>query len=81
MTDGALPRAAAAAWGRGLQQSEHRALLTVGDLSIAVAAVVLAIGFWTITAGVGFAEALTSRAWWFLAAPAWAFGLLSLIHI
>jgi len=75
MTDGALPRAADAAWGRGLQQSEHRALLTVGDLSIAVAAVVLAIGFWTITAGVGFAEALTSRAWWFLAAPAWAFGL------
>jgi exopolysaccharide biosynthesis polyprenyl glycosylphosphotransferase len=74
MTDRTLPRVHAA-WGLGLQQSEHRALLTVGDFATAVAAVVLAIGVWTITAGVGFHEALSSRAWWFLAAPAWTFGL------
>lgn len=74
MTD-QTPQRPEAGWGRGLQQSEHRALLTVGDLAIALAAVLLAIAFWTITAGVGLAEALTSRAWWFLAAPAWAFGL------
>jgi exopolysaccharide biosynthesis polyprenyl glycosylphosphotransferase len=74
MSDSAAQRSNVA-WGRGLQQSEHRALLTAGDLAVAAAAVVLAIGFWTITAGVGFVEALTSRAWWFLAAPIWAFGL------
>jgi exopolysaccharide biosynthesis polyprenyl glycosylphosphotransferase len=74
MTD-RTPQRPETAWGHGLQPSEHRALLTVGDLAVAVAAVVLAIGFWTITAGVGLTEALTSRAWWFLAAPAWAFGL------
>ena len=74
MTDRTLQRAHAA-WGLGLQQSEHRALLTAGDFATAVAAVIVAIGFWTITAGVGFNDALASRAWWFLAAPAWTFGL------
>ncbi len=60
---------------RGLQFSEHRALLTLGDLSVGVLAVTAALWLWTITAGVRFPEALAARAGWFAAAVVWSLGL------
>ena len=57
---------------RGLQPSEHRALLTAGDACAATAAVIIALWLWSIPAGWTFSAGLiTSHAWWFLAAPLW----------
>ena len=60
---------------RGLQGSEHEALLTAGDAAVAAGAALLAIGLWTITAGVGLAEGLETRWRWFLVAAAWTVAL------
>jgi exopolysaccharide biosynthesis polyprenyl glycosylphosphotransferase len=60
---------------RGLQASEHRALLFAGDAAIGGLAVVAAIWIWTITAGVDLPVAVRMRAHWFLAVPIWALGL------
>ena len=60
---------------RGLQGSEHRVILVAGDLAASTFAVVVALWLWTITAGVSLPFALTTRAWWFLAAVAWSTGL------
>lgn len=55
-----------------LRSSEHRLLLIAGDVTAAAAAVLVALGTWTITAGepfdVGFIRAHLT---WFLAVPAW----------
>jgi len=57
---------------RGLQPSEHRALLAAGDASAATAAVVIALWLWSIPAGWTFSASLiTSHAWWFVAALLW----------
>jgi exopolysaccharide biosynthesis polyprenyl glycosylphosphotransferase len=59
----------------GLQASEHRALLLAGDILVAGCAVVAALWFWTLTAGIDFPTALRTRVYWFLAAPLWVAGL------
>jgi exopolysaccharide biosynthesis polyprenyl glycosylphosphotransferase len=57
---------------RGLQPSEHRALLAAGDAIAATAAVVAALWLWSIPAGWRFSvELVTGHAWWFAAAAAW----------
>jgi exopolysaccharide biosynthesis polyprenyl glycosylphosphotransferase len=57
---------------RGLQPSEHRALLAAGDAGAATAAVVIALWLWSIPAGWTFSAGLiTSHAWWFLAGLLW----------
>lgn len=57
---------------RGLQPSEHRALLAAGDACAATAAVVIALWLWSIPAGWTFsARLITSHAWWFVAALLW----------
>ena len=57
---------------RGLQPSEHRALLTAGDACAATAAVVVALWLWSIPAGYAFStDFVTGHAWWFLAAVFW----------
>ena len=57
---------------RGLQPSEHRALLAAGDACAATAAVVIALWLWSIPAGWTFSDGLiTGHAWWFVAAPLW----------
>jgi exopolysaccharide biosynthesis polyprenyl glycosylphosphotransferase len=57
---------------RGLQASEHRALLAAGDAIAAVAAVVVALWLWSIPAGGRFSAGFVSaHAWWFLAAAFW----------
>jgi exopolysaccharide biosynthesis polyprenyl glycosylphosphotransferase len=57
---------------RGLQPSEHRALLAAGDACAAIAAVVIALWLWSIPAGWTFSAGLiTSHAWWFVAAVLW----------
>jgi len=57
---------------RGLQASEHRALLAAGDACAATAAVIVALWLWSIPAGWRFSAALlTGHAWWFAAAVAW----------
>jgi exopolysaccharide biosynthesis polyprenyl glycosylphosphotransferase len=57
---------------RGLQPSEHRAVLAIGDALAAVAAVVVALWLWSIPAGWAFSVRLiTERAWWFMAAALW----------
>jgi hypothetical protein len=54
---------------RGLQSSEHRALLAAGD---ACAAVVVALWLWSIPAGGHFSAGfVTGHAWWFVAAVCW----------
>jgi exopolysaccharide biosynthesis polyprenyl glycosylphosphotransferase len=59
---------------RGLQASEHRALLAAGDACAATAAVVMALWLWSIPAGWQFSLGFVSaRAWWFAAAVAWLF--------
>ena len=66
---------------RGLQASEHRILLVVGDLAIASLAVVVALWLWTITAGVTLSFALRARAYWFFAVAAWVIGLAPTYNI
>ena len=57
---------------RGLQASEHRALLAAGDACAAMAAVIIALWLWSIPAGWTFSAGfVTGHAWWFLAALAW----------
>ena len=57
---------------RGLQPSEHRALLAAGDACAATAAVFVALWLWSIPAGWTFSAGFVrSHAWWFLAALLW----------
>jgi exopolysaccharide biosynthesis polyprenyl glycosylphosphotransferase len=57
---------------RGLQPSEHRALLAAGDACAATAAVVVALWLWSIPAGYPFSTGfVTGHAWWFVAAAFW----------
>jgi exopolysaccharide biosynthesis polyprenyl glycosylphosphotransferase len=57
---------------RGLQPSEHRALLAAGDACAATAAVLVALWLWSIPAGWTFSAGFVrSHAWWFLAALLW----------
>jgi exopolysaccharide biosynthesis polyprenyl glycosylphosphotransferase len=57
---------------RGLQPSEHRALLAAGDACAATAAVVVALWLWSIPAGGHFSAGfVTGHAWWFVAAVCW----------
>ncbi len=65
-----LPTSPGPVWG--LQRSEHRLLLTIGDASVAVAAVLMALWIWSLTTGFPFGASFIQRwAWWFLVAPAW----------
>ena len=57
---------------RGLQPSEHRALLVAGDAVALTAGVVVSLWTWSITAGFPFSlEFVWERAVWFLAIPIW----------
>jgi exopolysaccharide biosynthesis polyprenyl glycosylphosphotransferase len=57
---------------RGLQASEHRLVLAIGDVCAALLAVVVALWLWSIPAGWRFSAGLiVERAWWFAAAPLW----------
>lgn len=57
---------------RGLQPSEHRALLTAGDAAAATSAVLVALWLWSIPAGDRFSSAfVAAHAWWFIAALIW----------
>ena len=57
---------------RGLQPSEHRALLAAGDACAAIAAVIVALWLWSIPAGWQFSLGLIrDHAWWFVAAAFW----------
>ena len=57
---------------RGLQPSEHRALLVAADAAALTAGVVVSLWTWSITAGFPFSlEFILERAVWFLAIPAW----------
>jgi exopolysaccharide biosynthesis polyprenyl glycosylphosphotransferase len=69
-----LPTATAAPRiiARGLQGSEHRALLMAGDTVAAVLAAVLALWLWSIPAGAEFSVAfLTEKSLWLVAAAVW----------
>ncbi len=62
---------------RGLPASEHRLLLTVGDLVIGAAAVVVALTMWSLTAGFPLQPSFVwAHAAWLVAAPVWAAALL-----
>src|SRR5258706_15410093 len=57
---------------RGLQPSEHRALLAAGDACAATAAVIVALWLWSIPAGGYFSAAFVAgHGWWFVAAAFW----------
>lgn len=56
----------------GLQTSEHRAVLVLGDTAAATVAIVVALWLWSITAGFPFgAGFLQQHVGWFIVAPAW----------
>jgi exopolysaccharide biosynthesis polyprenyl glycosylphosphotransferase len=57
---------------RGLQRSEHRLLLTVGDAVCGIAAVLLALRAWSITTGLSFDAGFLERSLaWLILVPAW----------
>jgi len=59
-----------------LQVSEHRLVLLAGDVVAAVAAILVSLWTWSMTAGHPFDAAfVVSRWWWLLAAPLWATAL------
>ena len=61
---------------RGLQRSEHRALLVVGDIGALGVGLVISLWTWSITAGFSFTWAFVQeRAMWFLAVPVWMLAL------
>lgn len=61
---------------RGLQRSEHRALLVVGDASAVGAGLAVSFWTWSITAGLTFNWAFVQeRSQWFLAIPIWLVAL------
>jgi exopolysaccharide biosynthesis polyprenyl glycosylphosphotransferase len=57
---------------RGLQPSEHRVLLGMGDAAAAIAAVVAALWLWSVPAGATFSSAfIAERVLWFICAGVW----------
>ena len=61
---------------RGLQYSEHRALLLTGDFIALAVGVTTSLWLWSITAGPSFTWAFVQdRVAWFLAIPAWVLAL------
>jgi exopolysaccharide biosynthesis polyprenyl glycosylphosphotransferase len=60
----------------GLQVSEHRLVLLAGDTAAAVAAILVSLWTWSLTAGYPFDAAfVASRWWWLLVGPVWATAL------
>ena len=67
---------------RGLQRSEHRALLVAGDIATLSVGVVTALWTWSITAGFSFSwPFVQERAAWFLAVPVWMLALAPLYDL
>ena len=61
---------------RGLQRSEHRALLVTGDVVALSVGLAISLWTWSITAGLPFSWAFVhERAAWFLAVPVWMLAL------
>ena len=61
---------------RGLQRSEHRALLVAGDIAALSVGLAISLWTWSITAGISFGWAFVQeRAAWFLAVPVWMLAL------
>ena len=57
---------------RGLQRSEHRALLVAGDIAALSVGLAISLWTWSIPAGFAFTWAFVQeRATWFLAVPVW----------
>lgn len=62
---------------RGLQRSEHRAVLVVGDIVALSLGLTVAFWTWSITAGFPFNwDFVQLRAAWFLALPVWMLALV-----
>ena len=62
---------------RGLQASEHRILLLLGDLLVTTAGILFGLWVWSITAGEALSGAfVVERAYWFLAVPIWLIALV-----
>ena len=67
---------------RGLPASEHRVLLSAGDLLVACAAVVAALALWSLTAGFPLQpQFIWAHAYWLMAAPLWAAALTPARHV
>ena len=63
---------------RGLQASEHRILLLIGDSLVTSVGVLFALWLWSVTAGEAFSGAFVSpRAYWFVIVPIWVVALRS----
>jgi len=65
-----------------LPASEHRVLLSTGDLLVACAAVVVALALWSLTAGFPLQpQFIWAKAYWLMAAPLWAAALTPARHV
>ena len=61
---------------RGLQRSEHRALLVAGDVAALIVGLAISLWTWSITAGFSFTwPFVQERAAWILAVPVWMLAL------
>ena len=61
---------------RGLQRSEHRALLVAGDIAALSVGLAMSLWTWSITVGFAFTWAFVQeRAAWFVAVPVWMLAL------
>ena len=76
------PLAPASLGGPGLQASEHRLLLVIGDIVVVSLGVFFALWVWTITAGTPLSTGFVrERIYWFLAIPAWLVCLTPSRHV
>lgn len=67
---------------RGLQISEHKTLLLLGDVTAVSAAVLISLWIWTLTAGYALSWSFVrQRAVWFLAVPLWLLALARLYDL
>ena len=71
------PASLASTRGRGLQTSEHRVALLVGDAVVASFGVLFGLWVWTITAGETLSTSFVAeRVYWLLGIPAWLVALI-----
>ncbi len=74
-------RAEAPSVTRHVPASEHRLLLTIGDLLAGALAVAIALALWSLTAGFPLQVSfMWSHAAWLAAAPVWAMALVATRH-